>query len=289
MPVVPALRDGVRGAIVLAGQVKDPRLRPWRSTLKQRLHGYHALCNICGWHGLAFDGVAHSESAQCPNCGAIARDRFLYHCWTARTRYRKRATVLETSPRLGADYRDHMSRRVDYLCSDFDESAHRAQLHIDLQQIDLPDSSLDAVLTPHVLEHVPDTGSALRELYRVMRPDGSVFLMIPVPQGRTAKPVEPEYHADNTLVHWRFGWDLTDQIRAAGFHATILVPQELYERCRDANPWDYGGDDADVKSLIGAAGPYLTDMHVVADERTARRLGFEPGFFFIVWECRKPA
>src|SRR3954464_1344796 len=35
-------------------------------------------CNICRWSGPRFDGVEHVESAGCPRCGSIARDRFLF-------------------------------------------------------------------------------------------------------------------------------------------------------------------------------------------------------------------
>ena len=54
-------------------------------------------CRICGWEGDAFDGVAHSESALCPTCGSIARDRFLFHCFVATTpRPAHRLRVLES-------------------------------------------------------------------------------------------------------------------------------------------------------------------------------------------------
>jgi acyl-ACP thioesterase len=38
-----------------------------------------------------------------------------------------------------------------------------------------------------------------------------MFLQVPVLQGRTAPPVEPEFHGDNTPVFWRFGPELTDR------------------------------------------------------------------------------
>lgn len=96
--------------------------------------------------------------------------------------------------------------RLDYTASDYDESAHRGVVQLDLQAIDLPDASVDVVLTPHVLEHVPDTDRALAELFRILTPGGSVFLQVPLPQAVTGVPAEPEYHGDHTLVFFRFGW-----------------------------------------------------------------------------------
>ena len=246
-----------------------------------------AVCNVCGWRGRAFQGVEHSESALCPVCGSISRDRFLYWCWVRRTAYDPAAVVLETSPRMGEPYRRRMAERVDYTASDYDESAHRAMLRLDLQDIALPDASVDVVLTPHVLEHVPHTDRALDELFRVLRPGGRVFLQVPLPQAVTGVPAEPEYHGDRTLVHFRFGWDLADQVRAAGFACDTLVTSELRDAAAAGrHPWVHDGPDCDVDDLL--AGADARAMTVVADEVQARRHGFRPAYQFVTFDCRKP-
>ncbi|MCW2667571.1 MAG: Methyltransferase type 11 [Frankiales bacterium] len=242
-------------------------------------------CNVCGWRGAAFGGVEHCESAPCPVCGSIGRDRFLYWCWTQRTAYDAGATLLETSPRLGAGYRARMAERLTYLSSDFDLSAHKADLQLDLQDIALPDSSVDVVLTPHVLEHVPDTDRALRELRRILRPGGDVFLQVPFPQAKTAPPPGPEYHGDGTLVHWRFGWDLADRVREHGFACTVLVPVELRDAAAAGRSFVYHGDDCDVDDLMSGAG--AVDLHAVADAQQTARHGFRPVFQFITLHLRK--
>jgi hypothetical protein len=266
-------------------------MRPWRrSRLKAAAsllrHGGAASCNICGWHGPAFGGFQHSESATCPRCDSIARDRFLFHCWITRTAFRRGLRVLETSPRLGAEYRERMSRLVDYTASDYDERAHRGAVRLDLQKLDLPDQSLDVILTPHVLEHVPDTSSALREIRRVLAPGGVAFVMVPVPQAVTAPPVQPEYHGDDTLVYWRFGWDFVDLARGAGLRPVTLVTDDLIRRARENDPWGYVGPDVDSNSVLAGAKGRLGELVSVADEQTSQRYGFLPSFFFIVWECR---
>src|SRR5690606_28611802 len=121
-------------------------------------------------------------------------DRFLFWCFVQRTPLTRRLRVLETSPRLDDRYRSAMARWFDYTASDFDERAHRGSIRLDLQDIALPDVSVDVVLTPHVLEHVPDTGRALAELRRILVPGGRFYLQIPLLQARTAPPAEPEFH-----------------------------------------------------------------------------------------------
>jgi SAM-dependent methyltransferase len=266
----------------------DARLIPWESALAASTSPRDASCNICGWHGAEFGGVYHSESAICPSCNSIARDRYLYWCWTHRTGYDRDARVLETSPRLDARYRSWMGERVRYLASDYDESAHKATIKLDIQNIDLPDASLDVILTPHVLEHVPDTEKSLAEIVRVLAPGGSVFIEIPLQQGGTSPPPGVEYHGDNTLVYWRFGWDLADKMEAAGLRTATLVTADLDRRVRAGDiDSHYGGDDCDEVDVLSHAEP--DTWTVVADSSEARRYGFLPDFMFVCWHGVKRA
>jgi len=246
-----------------------------------------AWCNICRWTGASFDGPQHCEFATCPRCGSIARDRFLFWCFVERTAPSLRARLLETSPRLGEDYRRAMARWFTYTCSDFDERAHQGTVRLDLQAIDLPDASLDVILTPHVLEHVPETDTALSEIARVLAPRGRMYLQVPVLQGATAPPDEPEFHGDDTPVFWRFGPDLTERLRAHGFTTTLLCTAD-WKRRVDAGDESWGAptsQEFDVTSLL--AGSAAKDLETVADDATAARLGFVPSYMFLTWECVK--
>jgi SAM-dependent methyltransferase len=180
-----------------------------------------------------------------------------------------------------------MARRVDYLCSDFDQRAHRGAITLDLQAIDMADASLDVVLSAHVLEHVPDTDRALSELHRVVRPGGHLFLQVPLLQGRTAPPDEPEYHGDQTLVYWRFGWDLTARIREHGFACTALVTHDLYRRATGGGAtWTSVSPEFDAEEILRMVRP--DDLTAVATDRVARRARFEPSYMFVTWHAAKP-
>ena len=240
-------------------------------------------CNICGWSGAAFIGVAHSESALCPVCNSAARDRFLLWCsvrgqLSGGTSLR----VLETSPRLGDDYRAMMRRHFQYRASDYDLRAHRADVQIDLQDIDLPNASVDLLLTPHVLEHVPDTAASLAEIHRVIAPSGRMYLQIPLLRGATAAPATPEYHADNTLVCWNFGWDLTAMLRTAGFTTTVLVTAAFARLLGGDGEIPLDGDVFDVADIVRSARP--DDLTVVADDAEAAAMGWLPPYHFVTWE-----
>jgi SAM-dependent methyltransferase len=246
-----------------------------------------AVCNICHWSGDEFIGPYHTEMATCPRCGSVARDRFLLFCFLSRRGYVKNLRVLETSPRMGAGYRSMMRRYFKYTASDYDLSAHEGDIQIDLQAMALPDSSIDILLTPHVLEHVPDTEKALSEIYRVLAPGGRMYLQVPLCYGSTQVPSTPEFHADNTPVFFNFGWDLTDKLRAAGFTTTVLVTQDYFEMLNQsvAAPVS-NGDGFNVEELVTAARPQ--DLTPVTDSQVSRVFGFLPAYHYATWECIKP-
>ena len=180
-----------------------------------------------------------------------------------------------------------MTHRVKYVASDYDESAHKAMIHLDIQQMDLPSNHVDVILTPHVLEHVPDTEKALSEMYRVLKPGGSMLLEIPMPQSVTAAPTTPEYHGDNTLVYWRFGWDLQEKIEHAGFITSALVTSDLVGRVSTGDfDSGYGGTDINEVDLLSAADP--ARLTAIADGAESLRYGFVPDFMFVCWRGVKP-
>ena len=192
--------------------------------------------------------------------------------------------MLETSPRLFHEYRMMMGNWYAYRCSDFDLNTHRADLALDLQNIDLPKATVDVVLTPHVLEHVPDTEKALSEVHRILAPKGRMYLQVPLLQGVTARPLTEEYHADHTLVHWRFGWGLTEVLRRSGFGVRVLVPATFKTMLEEGvKSSGESAGEFDLASMRAAA--VISDLDAVLTPAAARRLGAEPPYHFVVWEC----
>lgn len=259
--------------------------RPWIPPKTGRSSQRHT-CNICHWTGDSFNGPFHSELAACPRCASIPRDRFLLHSFLTRFEYRPGLRLLETSPRLGAPYRRMMRRYFDYTASDFDLAAHEGDIRIDLQKIELPSGSVDILLTPHVLEHVPDTAAALSEIHRVLAPGGRMYLQVPLGRGKTGVPLVPEFHADNTKVFFNFGWDLTDLLRSAEFGVQVLITEEFLElMCADSSPPPSGDEQFDLRSLWEEC--RSSDLVVVADRPLSDRHGFLPCHQYVTWECIK--
>ena len=246
------------------------------------------ICNICRWSGHAFFGTAHCEAATCPQCGSIARDRFLFYCFISRTIKNLGCRVLETSPRLGEDYRRAMNTWFDYTCSDFDERAHAGTIRIDLQDIELENESFDVILSPHVLEHLPNPDKALSEIFRVLAPGGRLYLQIPLLQSKTTVPTTPEFHGDATPVHWRFGFDLTERLTNCGFMTTLLCTDPFLRMLESrTDPWPESvSGEFFLNDIIHGA--HKTPLMSAADAVTAARLGLLPSYMYFTWECIKP-
>lgn len=73
---------------------------------------------------------------------------------------------------------------VRYESADWENSPHpgaRAVDHIGpAHALPVPDGAYDAVLCTQVLEHVPNPGAVARELHRVLRPGGRVYMTVPL-------------------------------------------------------------------------------------------------------------
>lgn len=71
----------------------------------------------------------------------------------------------------------------EHVTQEWTESPHAgarsADVIADLHDLPLPGGSFDGVLCTEVLEHLADPGRALRELHRVLRPDGRLLLTVP--------------------------------------------------------------------------------------------------------------
>lgn len=112
----------------------------------------------------------------------------------------------------------------------------------DITELTFADRSFAAVMCFEVLEHVPEYKQAISELYRVLRPGGTLHLTVPfnphtqdtlvrartTPDGSIEFLLEPEYHSnplssDGCLCFYHFGWQILNELKSAGFADACLV------------------------------------------------------------------
>jgi len=80
-------------------------------------------------------------------------------------------------------YRELFSH-CDYVAVEWEESVHAGAASADVissaERIDLPSESFDAALLTQVLEHVPDPRAVLREVHRILCPEGALYVTVPL-------------------------------------------------------------------------------------------------------------
>lgn len=109
--------------------------------------------------------------------------------------------------------------------------------HQDVQNLSLPDDSVDFIISFDVLEHVPDPAAAFRSFARVLAPGGRMVMTAPftidkydttiravmrddgeiehlLPIEVHGNPTDPE---NGALCFRHFGWDTLGQLSEAGF------------------------------------------------------------------------
>jgi hypothetical protein len=233
----------------------SPVFRALRRTANTvRYAGERVHCPVCD---RSFAGWVGSQSfGQCPYCASAARHRLI---WLYLSRQlastRGERGVLHVAPEwcLQRRLRDH--ERLRYVS--VDAKAPNADVHADITRLPFADESFDLAVCSHVLEHVEDDVAAMRELRRVLRPGGSVLVL--VPQAPVAETDEDPNVLDPRERARRFG-------------------QFDHVRC-------YG---ADVRERMASAGLEVREIFARtlcgADE--AARYGL---WGDVMFDCRKPA
>jgi SAM-dependent methyltransferase len=143
---------------------------------------------------------------------------------------------------------DHSRRMVD-LCRQR-VPAGEFHLHDLADPLDwLPDGSVDLVLFALALEYVDDRISALRELRRVLRPDGALVLSRMHPTGDWLRHGGSYFHTRVIEETWSRGWRVRywlapleqtcEELHEAGFLIERLLEPRPAPEAADHNPDRY--------------------------------------------------
>jgi ubiquinone/menaquinone biosynthesis C-methylase UbiE len=116
-----------------------------------------------------------------------------------------------------APYRE-LFDHCEYLTADWEQSPHEQAREVDVlgdaAALPLTDDAVDAALLTQVLEHVVDPAAVLREMSRVLRPGGGLFLTVPFVWELHEMPFD----------FWRFTpFSLEQLLSAAGFRDVVVA------------------------------------------------------------------
>lgn len=198
--------------------------------------GWRFRCSVCGFRARRFEphGLTQRPNARCGRCGALERHRFIWSMLSRETDLflpNSARNVLHFAPEKCFEPRFRAILGSGYSTADL--MPGRADETLDITDLALPDATVDVVLCSHVLEHVPDDQSAMREIRRVLSPTGWAMICVPMHEGPTFEdstitgPAEREA-AFGQHDHVRvYGPDIAERLTAAGFTVSAVTPEAL--------------------------------------------------------------
>jgi len=204
------------------------------------------LCNFCAAVFESTPDQWHPEYLACPECDAIGRERFVYHCLIyellpteSKVPYPfvrshpalQTSRILEFSPRRNPRRRSIYEETCQsYQASDFDCRGHKADFKLDLtinQEVDLYAGRFDVVICAHVLEHIPDYRAALVNLRRLLSSNGFLILQIPLQEKIYTQVTWDEFHGDKTRVFHRFAFDIIADLEEIFDSVKVMIAEKL--------------------------------------------------------------
>ena len=175
---------------------------------------------------------------QCPHCKSPDRAR-LYAMylqkWFSKQNPSKNGLFLDFAPSksLSVFIQQKIQEKtplLDYKTADLMMGG--ADFRLDISNMpEIGNEAVDFFLCSHVLEHVPDDRAAMRELKRILKPDGQGILVVPI--SLALKAIDEDPTVTDVAERWRrFGQDdhvraysrqgFLDRVREAGFDVLEL-------------------------------------------------------------------
>lgn len=183
-------------------------------------------------------GSGRRENCVCPRCYSTDRDRLLYLYLKEHTSIlEKECSLLHIAPESS----------LKAFLKNFDTIKYQAGIKyhegfyyskddaiLDITNLSFKNETYDIIICNHVLEHVIEDGIALKEFYRVLKPNGWAILQVPI-----SSILEKTYE-DFSIVdekerekhfgqfdHVRiYGQDYKSRLENAGFTVEIIHPFE---------------------------------------------------------------
>ena len=151
-----------------------------RSLIYPLYKGENRACNICKKHLKDFVLVENGNLV-CPVCGSLPRTRRLWKLLNENY-LKPEIKVLDFSPSRALYRKLKKNKNIHYFPTDF-ENEFLADYRFDINNIDSESERFDLIICYHILEHIDSDQQAMKELFRVLKTDGTCLIQTPFKDG----------------------------------------------------------------------------------------------------------
>ncbi len=185
--------------------------------------GKNVECNVCKTKFSHF--AKFNNTLICPRCGSSSRERRIIQIVDEN---HKNGKLLDFSPPKSQMKYFKEKFKQNYLSTDY-LNEFEADFHFDITNINLPENEIQTIICYHILEHIEYDFSAMKELFRILSPNGKIFIQTPFKEGEIyeneniIQPEERKLHfgqADHVRVYSING--LKNRLEKVGFAVEIL-------------------------------------------------------------------
>lgn len=141
--------------------------------------GTNHQCNVCNKKLRAFITLENSDLL-CPLCGSLSRNRRLWELLNKEGHIK--GNLLHFSPSRSLYRNLKKVNTINYFSTDF-ENEFLADYKLDITNIKQDSEKFDTIICYHILEHIINDQKAMNELYRVLKPEGTIFIQTPFKEG----------------------------------------------------------------------------------------------------------
>jgi len=202
----------------------------WRRRL---FSGEAHFCPLCDSRLRIFLRLHRQFHLYCPVCGSLQRHRLVWLFFNSRYVQpglkARRMLHIAPEPALARKFRQLPG--LDYLSADLHDRS--AMVKMDISAINMPDGSFDMIYCSHVLEHVSDDRRAMKEFFRLLRPEGWAVIIVPLFSEKTFEDQtitgpEERQKAFGQHDHVRsYGPDIKERLEQAGFMVRLVETSDL--------------------------------------------------------------
>jgi predicted SAM-dependent methyltransferase len=190
-------------------------------------------CPVCNYNGRKFldSGLTSKrKNAKCPSCKSLERHRQLVLIIESLSILKEESLLLHFAPEpcLLTYFKNKLG--TNYKTSHYNEKS-KSDYIFDIRNIEMPDKSFNFIVCSHVLEHIDEDIKAMKELYRILKPNGIAFIQVPIWPSESHPTYENPQIIDKRdriinfgqFDHVRiYGLDVIDRLESVGFKVEVV-------------------------------------------------------------------